>query len=75
MTKKFEETYRSYPFAPLVRLGMLVASYVVYVLRNRKATSDSAISVLDQGRIVRDTARSEPKSISVNETVETLREV
>lgn len=74
MTKKFEEPYQSYPFAPLVRFGTLAASYVVSVLRDRKATSDRAISVLDQGRIERDTARGEPQSIPANEETESLNE-
>ncbi len=50
MAKTFEETYQNYPFAPLVRFGVLVASYIIRILRNRKTAPDNANSVIDQHR-------------------------
>ncbi len=44
MTGKFEDTYPKYPFAPLVRFGILAASFLVSLFRHRKTLPENAIA-------------------------------
>lgn len=40
MTDNFEKTYPNYPFAPLVKFGIVTAYYIAFLLRNNKAAQD-----------------------------------